>query len=176
MSAELKVITTLSAGWAFAYLGIPEEAFYLFATLVAIDTFTWWIKWYIHKNLSSTTAFKGILSKSIILIIPIVIQLIIKLGWYDGEWRVISWFFGIISLIEGYSILWNLVEIKTWKKQTEFDALEAFYKITLLFLKNFIENFLKNKVKYDWKELQPVFEWKQWEKSEDIQWNWDSEK
>jgi len=65
------------------------------------------------------------------------------------------------------------MEIKTWKKQSEFDALELFYKLSLITLQKNIESLLKNKMNYDTKIIQTKeIDWK----SKNSEWDIESQK
>ena len=120
MSFEMKTATVLITSWVIAYLNIPQEAFSILTILLMIDWLTWTIRWIIHKNLTSKNSIIWLLSKILILLIPIVIALCFKLVWIS-PYQFLTFIFVAFAFSEAYSILANIQEIRTGKKIPEID-------------------------------------------------------
>ena len=120
MSFEMKTATVLITSWVIAYLNIPQEAFTILTILLIIDWITWTLRWVIHKNLTSKKSIFWLLSKMLILLIPVVIALCFKLVGIS-PYQFLTFIFVAFAFSEAYSILANIEEIRTGKKIPEID-------------------------------------------------------
>ncbi len=121
-------ITFWIVWWCMAtcltYLGIKDEIFYLFLWLLVLDFITWVIKWFSNKSLKSETAFKWLYKKVSLIFLIISSWFLLKILELSPN-SFIYILFWILSLVEFYSILWNIYAITTWKHYaSEFHALE----------------------------------------------------
>lgn len=120
MSFEMKTAAVLVTSWVIARLNIPQEAFSILTILLIIDWLTWTMRWIIHKNLTSKNSIVWLLSKMLILLIPIVIALCFKLVGIS-PYQFLTFIFVAFAFSEAYSILANIQEIRTGKKIPEID-------------------------------------------------------
>lgn len=131
-------ILALSLSTFLTYLWINHISFYLLTLLIVIDIITWMLKGVLHKDLKSKSLFIWIISKLVFLTIPLVFGITLKINWFTAE-AFLSMIFFLMSFWELYSIIWNFYEIKTWKKQKEFDAIDYVYKNILSIIKKELE-------------------------------------
>ena len=126
----------------FSYLQLDQEMFVIYSVLLFIDYFTGLIRWIIHKNLKSKTAIAGIVSKMVLILLVFSVGLMWVLMHQDMK-TMMSWLITALALAELYSIVWNIYEIRTGKKATEYDAITAVLSFILEKIKLAVEKIIK---------------------------------
>lgn len=105
-----------------AYLNINTEALALYFTLLAVDLFTGVVAAFIIKEAMTLARFyAGILSKFLMLIVPIVVAIIVKIQG-DGLLWFIKWTVLVLAVSEFISIINNVLKAKGSKPLPELDA------------------------------------------------------
>ena len=95
-----------------------------------------------HKNLKSKTAIAGIVSKMVLILLVFSVGLMWVLMRQDMK-TMMSWLITALALAELYSIVWNIYEIRTGKKATEYDAITAVLSFILEKIKVAVERIIK---------------------------------
>lgn len=95
-----------------------------------------------HKNLKSKTAIAGIVSKMVLILLVFSVGLMWVLMHQDMK-TMMSWLITALSLAELYSIVWNIYEIRTGQKATEYDAITAVLSFILEKIKVAVEKIIK---------------------------------
>lgn len=126
----------------FSYLQLDQEMFVIYSVLLFIDYFTGLIRWIMHKNLKSKTAIAGIVSKMVLILLVFSVGLMWVLMHQDMK-TMMSWLITALALAELYSIVWNIYEIRTGKKATEYDAITAVLSFILEKIKVAVERIIK---------------------------------
>lgn len=126
----------------FSYLQLDQEMFVIYSVLLFIDYFTGLIRWIMHKNLKSKTAIAGIVSKMVLILLVFSVGLMWVLMHQDMK-TMMSWLITALALAELYSIVWNIYEIRTGKKATEYDAITAVLSFILEKIKVAVEKIIK---------------------------------
>lgn len=126
----------------FSYLQLDQEMFVIYSVLLFIDYFTGLIRWIMHKNLKSKTAIAGIVSKMVLILLVFSVGLMWVLMRQDMK-TMMSWLITALALAELYSIVWNIYEIRTGKKATEYDAITAVLSFILEKIKVAVERIIK---------------------------------
>ena len=126
----------------FSYLQLDQEMFVIYSVLLFIDYFTGLIRWIMHKNLKSKTAIAGIVSKMVLILLVFSVGLMWVLMHQDMK-TMMSWLITALALAELYSIVWNIYEIRTGKKATEYDAITAVLSFILEKIKLAVEKIIK---------------------------------
>lgn len=124
MFPSLKTASYAAGAAIFAYLGISAEMALVLAILLVIDTLTGSIRAMVidHRNFSSSVLSRGVLSKLMLVLLPLTVALVAKGVGIDLSWLV-SMTMGIIIVSEGYSIVANIGQIyKKDDKGSESDA------------------------------------------------------
>jgi len=138
--------------WVLAYIWISDTIFYLFIFLLMIDLTTGVMKGIMYKELSSSTFMSWLFKKSSLLFLVIWIAVWLKILWYDSK-IYIDYIFGALTGAEIYSILWNVYIINTWKKVSEWSAIEAILSFFMNTTKNVIKETIKD-INQDKKEKE----------------------
>ena len=125
-----------------SYLQLDQEMFVIYSVLLFIDYFTGLIRWIMHKNLKSKTAIAGIVSKMVLILLVFSVGLMWVLMHQDMK-TMMSWLITALALAELYSIVWNIYEIRTGKKATEYDAITAVLSFILEKIKVAVERIIK---------------------------------
>lgn len=125
-----------------SYLQLDQEMFVIYSVLLFIDYFTGLIRWIMHKNLKSKTAIAGIVSKMVLILLVFSVGLMWVLMHQDMK-TMMSWLITALALAELYSIVWNIYEIRTGKKATEYDAITAVLSFILEKIKLAVEKIIK---------------------------------
>lgn len=136
-------LSILSFSWFLAYIWVSPELLTLFGILIIGDITTWIIKGVFHKDLASKTLRLWIMSKLLLLTIPLFAWVMVKIVWVDISF-LIKYTIVVLSLGEFYSIIWNIREIASWKKQKEFDVIDHALKWLLSIIKNYLDKFLES--------------------------------
>lgn len=126
----------------FSYLQLDQEMFVIYSVLLFIDYFTGLIRWIMHKNLKSKTAIAGIVSKMVLILLVFSVGLMWVLMHQDMK-TMMSWLITALALAELYSIVWNIYEIRTGQKATEYDAITAVLSFILEKIKLAVEKIIK---------------------------------
>lgn len=126
----------------FSYLQLDQEMFVIYSVLLFIDYFTGLIRWIMHKNLKSKTAIAGIVSKMVLILLVFSVGLMWVLMHQDMK-TMMSWLITALALAELYSIVWNIYEIRTGQKATEYDAITAVLSFILEKIKVAVEKIIK---------------------------------
>jgi len=122
------------------YLEIDAEVVLIFAVLLIVDIITGWFKVLSLGNKpKSWRLANGIISKLVLLFIPIVVALGAKAIHVD-----LSWLFYVVLdaliLSEVYSIIGNIYTINTKKVAEEYDVLSKILKL----IRNTLNKLLKD--------------------------------
>jgi len=105
------------------YLGIDREVFTIFAALIVVDFFTGIAAARtLNQHITSNRAKYGIVSKFSLLLIPVVLAAAIKAVGADAA-VAFNWGIGLMVFSELYSIIGNIVTIRTKQVLPEWDAL-----------------------------------------------------
>ncbi len=129
----------------FTYTGVNQEVFTILSILMILDIISGLAKAIIVKKHKPTSSrfVVGIISKLLVLTIPMVLGLSSK--WILGI--DMRWFINIILsmlvLAETYSVLQNIISVRQRKEIQEYDALTGVLNFILAQVKNTIENTLK---------------------------------
>lgn len=138
----INLFSTIIIGWC-VYLWLDHQALGLYSILMFFDYLTWIVKWIIHKDLKSKTAIYGLISKIFVLFVIFSIWITWKILHFDMT-TILSWLLWAFALAELYSIIWNIYEIHTKKKITEYDALSFVFSFILWKVKENLEKIDKN--------------------------------
>lgn len=117
----------LAVGIAYAslmtYLGIDQEAFTLFAVLLVLDYITGVVKAKrLGHNVSSNKMKYGIISKLVLLFIPLALAILAKiLGAQNYDFALYAGT-NLLAVSEFYSIVGNIYAIRTKKELPEYDV------------------------------------------------------
>ena len=107
------------------FVGLPIENYSILFYLMVFDIITGLIASYVIRgkhSLKSHVFTVGILSKLLIMLIPLVIALVAKGIDIDIVWFA-SHALSLFILSEGYSIIGNIISIRQRKYIAEFDAI-----------------------------------------------------
>lgn len=113
--------------------GIDAYAFYLLIGFMALDMILGWLKSSVVKELENPTskkAKKGILTKCVMFVIPVVSGLIWGMFDKDNAIKVINVQLIALAIAEGYSNIANAYMIYTGEVLSEFDAVTFVIKKT----------------------------------------------
>lgn len=126
--------------WVFNYLWLHSEWFMILAFFLLFDTVTGVIKTIaLDRKPTSRRFFLGVVSKVLMLCVPLLIALLSKVTvWRNLEWFV-SMLVGLLSVWEVYSIIQNIVIIRTQKEIEEYDAITTVFKRLLWLLRDKID-------------------------------------
>ena len=115
--------------WVTQYLAMDEEVFVIFASLMILDIITGWLKTLaVGEKPESWRLANGIISKAVLIIVPLVMALSLKALHIDGE---IIFYVVIDALIlsEVYSIFGNVYTIRTGKYAEEYDVMSKLLRL-----------------------------------------------
>lgn len=145
---ELKLATYALFGGAFAYFGIPQEAYWILAALILIDTFTGAVKALVvdARSFSSAALRNGVLAKLMLLLVPILIALLAKAVPEPGATLLLSSVNGVIAVIalsEAYSILSNIGHIVGKQGGSEMDGVSFVISKLLAVIKSIFDSLSK---------------------------------
>ena len=138
---ELKTIGFVTSWIGLAYFWITYEVIFILAILMWLDFITWITKSLIlWKKIMSRKAISGALSKIFIFFVPFVVVLCWNLVDVDSKplAGAIMW---IIGLSEAYSVICNIIVIRTGEDIVEQDAIT----ILLTKIKDIIKNWIEVK-------------------------------
>jgi toxin secretion/phage lysis holin len=104
------------------YIGVKNDIVGLLAALIVIDYITGiWKAWKFNVKITSKRSSRGILEKTILLIIPLLIGAVSKILGYSVT-TLVQPVFAMICLSELYSIIGNLTCIYSGENKEEIDA------------------------------------------------------
>ncbi len=96
-------------------------------------------------NPTSKEAKKGIVTKLLMFVIPVVVGLIWGLFDRPNALKIVNMLIVALAVAEGYSIIGNAGAIYTGKNITEFDAVTYVFKAVGVLIKSVLERLLKIK-------------------------------
>lgn len=148
MLQEIKTFSYALVGGAFAYLGIPQEAYWILAALIVLDTFTGALKAIIldAKSFTSAALRNGVLAKLMLLLIPLIVALVGKSVPDPFEGIVmasVSGSIAILALSEAYSTLSNIGAIVSKKGGSEMDGVSFIISKLLKLIKSILDSLTK---------------------------------
>ena len=121
--SRLKTLWFGAGGFIVSYFWITTEIIVILAVLMLLDFITGVVKSIaIWKKVQSKKATMGMLSKLFLLFIPFVIVMCWKLTGINSQ-ALAGAVMGIIGLAEAYSIVSNIIAIRTGKDVEEHDAI-----------------------------------------------------
>ncbi len=127
---ELKNIgymVAFACGWVCDYTGLSEEAIYILTALMIVDTAFGFVKAMKLGKTSSTKLTVGVVSKFILLLIPISISLAGIVTGINLK-PMATGTINIMAMAELYSIIANAYSIRTGKVIQEHDAIALMLK------------------------------------------------
>ncbi len=101
------------------------------------------------KNPTSKEAKKGIITKLLIFIIPVVVGLIWGLFDKPNALKIVNMFIVALAIAEGYSIIGNAGAIYSGSNITEFDAITYIFRVSTNMIKTMLEKFIGNNTDED---------------------------
>ena len=122
-------------------LGLDLTKLYILSFLMFLDLFSGMVK--AHRNnvaITSRRLSAGVLSKLMVLLVPLTVALIAKGIEIDLRWLV-SFSVSLLIVAEGYSVIGNIYSVRTGEAVTEIDAISVILKK----LRKIIENLLSEK-------------------------------
>ena len=138
-----------SIGWGIClaslleYLQISWEVYGIFALLLFLDFVFWIADAYFEdkQKVTSSTAWKWIFKKFSKLMLPMIFIFVLKWVGAEDISMLVTSVMSILIITEGYSIIWHIYSINTWKHLSEIDAFSL--------LIEFIANLFKQKLPRD---------------------------
>lgn len=125
---------TIVIAWVFHYLGMDSEIFFLFAMLLTIDYITGIAKAKtLQHSIASDKMKYGIISKLLLLLIPLVLAISAKAVGADFK-SILQVGMNILILSELYSIIGNIYAVRTKDELPEYDAVASIGKKIKSFL------------------------------------------
>lgn len=127
----------------FEYLQISGEVYWIFAVLLFLDFVFGISDAYFEdkQKVTSTAAWRGIFKKFSKLMLPMIFIFVLKWVWAEDISMLVTSVMSILIITEGYSIIWHIYSINTWKHLSEIDAFSL--------LIEFIANLFKQKLPRD---------------------------
>ena len=146
MFSEWMTIATIKTFWYVAvtsilvYFNIPQEAFYILASLMFIDTITGIAKQYRVESiwLTSKRMSIGIMAKFVTLMFLFSGWLVINFFKIDPEYYIQT-VMSILIMAEFYSIIQNVYAVRTGVILPEYDAISIALKRLTGVIQDFIE-------------------------------------
>ena len=96
----------------------------------------------ILENPSSKEAKKGIATKLVMFVIPVVVGLIWGLFDEHNALKIVNMLVVALAVAEGYSVIGNAGAIYSGKNITEFDAVTYVFKAVGVLIRNLLEKLL----------------------------------
>lgn len=122
-------------------LGLDTSKLKILCFLMLLDLVTGTVKAYSRKEpITSNRLTAGLLSKLMILVIPLAIALMAKGVEVDLTW-LIRYTVSVLIVAEAYSVVGNIYTSKTGNNVEEIDAVSAVVRA----LRAVVESFLKRK-------------------------------
>ena len=124
-----------------AYVGINHDALTALTALLLIDTFVGVLAAHaVGNRIRSSILAGGLLSKLVLLLVPFSIALAGKVVGVDLT-SLVGASISVLALAEVYSIIGNIIQIRTKKEVDEQDAIH----LALLGIRSFLEKMLEKK-------------------------------
>ena len=115
--------------WAMQYLDMDGEVLGILAILLVIDLITGWSKTVsLGEKPKSRRLAKGIIAKSVLILIPLVMALGFK-GLHIDTTAVFYVVIDALILSETYSIVANIYTIRTGKFAEEYEVISKILKL-----------------------------------------------
>lgn len=148
-------LTLTLVSW-ITYLQIDSQVFFLFWILLFFDYIVWIAAAKKMNRFSKKEAVDWIISKTLLLIIPLSLWVLWRINWYDVT-SVMSAIFWALWIAEFYSILWWIYEFRSWKRRQEVDFTSLVIQKLLSIIKGILKNILNknynNEIQWiAWKE------------------------
>lgn len=148
MLNEIKVIAYAAFGASFAYFGIPQEAYWILASLILLDTLTGAMRAIVvdAKSFSSCALRNGALAKLMLLLVPVLVAMLSKTVPEPASTMLLSsvdGVIGIIALSEAYSILSNIGKIIGKQDGSEMDGVSFVISKLLSIIKSIFDSLTK---------------------------------
>ena len=146
MFSEWMTIASIKTFWYVAvtsvlvYFNIPQEAFYILASLMFIDTITGIAKQYKVESIGLTSKRMsiGIMAKFVTLMFLFSGWLVINFFKIDPEYYIQT-VMSILIMAEFYSIIQNVYAVRTGVILPEYDAISIALKRLTGVIQDFIE-------------------------------------
>ena len=126
--------------------GINAYVFSVLIGLMSLDMLLGWGKASTVKTLENPTskkAKKGILAKTIMFVIPVVVGLVWGIFDKDNALNVVNTFLIALAVAEGYSNIANAYAIITGEELSEFDAVTFVIKKAAEQIRNLLSKIIK---------------------------------
>ncbi len=121
-----------------AYVGISHDAITALTILLLIDTFVGVLAAHaVGNRIKSSILAGGLLSKLVLLLIPFSIALAGKVVGYDLN-GLVGASISVLALAEVYSIIGNIIQIRTKQEVDEQDAMH----LALMWIRGVMEKML----------------------------------
>ncbi len=127
--------------------GINAYVFTVLLGFMTLDMVLGWCKASVVKSLESPTskkAKKGILAKSIMFVIPVVVGFVWGIFDQENAMKIVNTQLIALTIAEGYSNIANAYAIYTKEELSEFDAVTFVFKKLLKTSKNYLVNYINN--------------------------------
>ena len=140
----ISILWGISFWSLLSYLWIDWETLSIFAVVLFLDFVFWIIDVYLFDKslITSKKAWRWLLNKITKLLLPMIVVIVLKWVWFKEMDFLISSIMWIMIVSEGYSIIWHLYSINTWKQLPEIDAFELLISKILSIFKKVIDAFL----------------------------------
>ena len=126
----------------FTRLGLQAEAISVLTILIVIDFITWIIKsYFVNDEITSKRMWSWIGGKLCVLLVPFTIALVVKWAGYQAD-NILAGCLSLFMVAEWYSIIANVITIRTGKKFTEYDAITVVLQKILSFFQGMIDKWL----------------------------------
>ncbi len=140
------VLKALSYGFVCTYSWLDAQGInaYVLTVLLgfmSLDMVLGWCKASVVSTLENPTskkAKKGILAKTIMFVIPVVVGLIWGIFDKDNAMRIVNTQLIALTIAEGYSNIANAYAIRTKEELSEFDAVTFLFKKAAQNIKNLL--------------------------------------
>jgi hypothetical protein len=146
--AEIKLACYAFFGALFVYFGIPQEAYWLLAILIILDTLTGSLRAIVIDARSFTSAAlrNGVLAKLLLLLIPLVVAIVAKSVPEPFDSMVmasVSGSIAILALSEAYSTISNVGAIISKQGGAEMDGVSFIISKLLGIFKSILDSITK---------------------------------
>lgn len=130
--------------YIFTYTWVNHEVFTILSILMLLDIISWLAKTIVvWKKPTSRRFVIGIVSKVLVLIIPMVLWMTAKgVLWIELK-GFVNVVLSMLVLAESYSVLQNIISVRQRKEIEEYDAMTAVLNFILKEVKRLIEEGFK---------------------------------
>lgn len=148
MSIDTSILGNLKAALyaVVAFVGLPVDPMLALSVLILIDFVTGVGSAYIlEEPVTSNRARIGILSKVVLLLIPVTMALVMKALGASHYLEYANSIIYVLVLSEAYSIIGNIYTIQTKERVKELDAVSALLKSLLTAIQEILKRFTFHK-------------------------------